>query len=57
MRIARSRAEEKLRTLSRAINGDTSAPIPMRRRLSAKLSALRKGVTDITNSLDRATVA
>lgn len=39
--------EEKLRQLSGSINGHQ--PVGVRARLAAKLSALRKGMSDITN--------
>jgi len=44
--------EEKLKTLSRAINGD--GPVSLRTRLRAKLATVRKGVSDITNMMDNA---
>merc|ERR1719440_663985 len=45
---AMPQTEEKLKTLSRTINGD--GPVTMRTRLRAKLGAMRKGIVDITNS-------
>ena len=40
--------EEKLRELSKAINGD--GPMSMRMRMRAKLQRMRKSMSDITNS-------
>ena len=42
--------EEKLKELSKAINGD--GPMSMRMRMRAKLSSMRLRMKDITNSVD-----
>lgn len=44
--------EEKLRHLSRSINGD--GPVSMRTRLRAKLTTMRTRMGDITNKLENA---
>jgi len=47
------KTEEKLRTLSRTINGsDGTVGGSMRMRLRAKLSLMRKGISDITNQME-----
>lgn len=47
--------EEKLKHLSRTING--GGQVPMRTKLTAKLAGLRRGVSDITNKMNNVTVA
>ncbi len=44
--------EEKLRTLSKTFNGEANPS--MRTKMRARLNAMRKGLSDLTNSIDAA---